>query len=443
MAVAAASLAVSSVPVAVSATSSPTTPGVTPTSITIGATVPLSGFEVKAAAASAAAAAVFKYVDAKGGVNGRRINYVRIDDCINLAAYGLGCSLPIAATTVSQTKAMMTSGVFATVGSVGTGAQESVLSYLNTNKVPQLFVNSGSTDWNQPAKYPQTFGFATSFKAEGKIYAKYITTHYAGLKVGFIGAQNTLGTTTFDTIGTALFSGLTTKTGVTVAKSDHRMYTPFDALGGANDIVPSIAQLQSDAVKVVVLASTPAVTSSILAAAHAAGYNPHWFIASNGSDPVQVDSPYEVGAITLTSFPSTSDATNAWNVWLRKVLASDHSDVPSYRATSPLDPQWQYGAAYAVSFLEALRVAGKTPTRASFLAALTKTMFQSPAVLALHYSASSHQGLNGGVLAAVAARPVDSLSIPSPIMYSTSGVAGAPVLMNPHYGVSAIPTWLK
>jgi ABC-type branched-subunit amino acid transport system substrate-binding protein len=415
-------------------------PGVSGGSITIGATLPLSGPSTKLVTASSAAAAVFKYVNTKGGVNGRHINYVRMDDCMNLAAFGLGCGLPISSTTLSQTKALLATGVFATVGSVGTGAQSSVEAYLNTAKIPQLFVDSGSTLWNKPALYPQTFGFSFSFQEEGKIFAAYIKSHFAGQKVGFIGEQDSVGSSAFDTLGSGTYSGLTSKTGLVVAKTDKRSYNVFDALGGANDIVPSIAQLMSDSVKVVVLASTPPVTQAVLTAAHAAGFSPHWIITSTGSDPTDVLSPLENGALTLSSLPATNDAANAWNVWLRKVLAADHTDVPSYKSTAPLDPGWQYGAAYAVAFCEALHAVGRNVTRAAVVTAMRTTAFATPTVLPLRYTSANHQGLQGGVIAKVSG---SSLVEGSHVVYTTTSAPASLVSTTVHYSVATIPLWMR
>jgi len=151
------------------------TPGVTANSITIGATVPLSGIAVSYAEVSASANAVFNYINKHGGVNGRRIKYIRLDDCYNLAAFGLGCTAGPSTTTLSQTQVLVAQDhVFATVGSLGTAAQDSVLSYMKTNGVPQLFVNSGSSDWSQPSTYPNLFGFQASYQVEGKVFAQYI-----------------------------------------------------------------------------------------------------------------------------------------------------------------------------------------------------------------------------------------------------------------------------
>jgi hypothetical protein len=83
------------------------TPGVTANSITIGASVPLSGIAASYAPVSAAANAVFKWVNAHGGVNGRTIKYIRLDDCYDLASYGLGCTAGASVTTLSQNQVLV------------------------------------------------------------------------------------------------------------------------------------------------------------------------------------------------------------------------------------------------------------------------------------------------------------------------------------------------
>jgi branched-chain amino acid transport system substrate-binding protein len=150
-------------------------PGVTAHQITIGATVPVTGIASPGYSdVSRAANAVFKYVNSKGGINGRKIKYVLKDDCYGTP--GFGCTgVP---NTTTQTRALLSLPVFATVGSLGTPTQDSVRSLLNKFKVPQLFVNSGSKDWNNPGTYPGLFGWQPSYNVESKIFAKYITATY-------------------------------------------------------------------------------------------------------------------------------------------------------------------------------------------------------------------------------------------------------------------------
>src|SRR3974390_2592440 len=136
-------------------------PGVTAHSITIGATVPLTGIAALGYNEVAKAArAVFDYVDSKGGGTGRVIHYVLKDDCSG--APGNGCALANPSTVV-QPQALLALPFFATVGSLGTPTQDSVRNLLKAHGVPQLFVNSGSSDWNNPKVYPGLFGWQPSY----------------------------------------------------------------------------------------------------------------------------------------------------------------------------------------------------------------------------------------------------------------------------------------
>jgi branched-chain amino acid transport system substrate-binding protein len=165
-------------------------PGVTAHQITIGATVPVTGIASPGYSdVSRAANAVFKYVNSKGGINGRKIKYVLKDDCYGTP--GFGCTgVP---NTTTQTRALLSLPVFATVGSLGTPTQDSVRSLLNKFKVPQLFVNSGSKDWNNPGTYPGLFGWQPSYNVESKIFAKYITATYPVANVCFLGQNDDFG----------------------------------------------------------------------------------------------------------------------------------------------------------------------------------------------------------------------------------------------------------
>jgi branched-chain amino acid transport system substrate-binding protein len=413
------------------------TPGVTAKTITIGASVPLTGLAVSYASVSASANAVFNYINKKGGINGRTIKYIRLDDCYNTAAYGLGCTAGPSTTTLSVNKVLVAQDhVFATVGSLGTQAQDSVLSYLKQNGVPQLFVNSGSSDWNQPSKYPYTFGFQTSYKAEGKIFAQYIRQHDAGKTIGIIGQG--------DDFGANGLAGLANG-GLKIAPANSLTYNTSDAVtGSGSDIQADIGTLQANNVQVVVLDSVPAFTSAILTTAHAMSFSPKWIISSVGSDPTSVNSPLEAGAISLDYFPAASNK-DAWIPWLRKVLLADKIDFPTFTSTSVITGNELYGASFAVAFAETLKAEGRNVTRAGYIKTLESTTLATPANVPLRYSAGNHQGLLGGTIATVApngtAAPINVIESSSTV-YNTNDSAGAPIHAS-KFSTAAIPGWLK
>ena len=415
------------------------TPGVTANSITIGATVPLSGIAASYASVSASANAVFKFIDAHGGVNGRKIRYIRLDDCYDLAAYGLGCTAGASVTTKSQNQVLVAQDhVFATVGSLGTAAEESVQGYLRQNGVPQLFVNSGSSAWDQPSNYPDLFGYQTSYQAEGKIFARYIKTHFAGQTVGFIG-QN-------DDFGANGFLGLKDG-GLNIAPANHLSYNAADAItGSSSDIQTDVATLQTNKVQVVVLDSVPGFTAGILTVAKLLGYSPKWIISNVGADPTSVNNVGEAGALTLDYFPSVTNNSDPWIPWVRKVLMADRADFPTFAANSVLTGNELYGAGYAVAFAETLKAEGRVVTRAGFVKTLESTTLATPAIIPLKYSKGNHQGLLGGVIATISANgskaPFKAVETNSTI-FTTGNTKASPILVSTKLDIQPIPAWLK
>jgi len=417
---------------------SPATPGVTPTSITIGAAVPISGIAAVYASVSAAANAVFKYVNKRGGVNGRTIKYIRLDDCYDLASYGLGCTAGASTTTLSVNQTLVAQDhVFATVGSLGTAAEESVLSYLKSNGVPQLFVNSGSIAWDQPSKYPYLFGYQPSYVMEGKIFARYIKTHFAGATVGFIG-QN-------DDFGADGYLGLVDG-GLKIAPANDLSYNAADAItGSTSDITADVSTLQTDKATVVVLDAVPGFTTGILETAHALGYTPQWVISSVGSDPSSVNSVLEDGGISLDEFPALNSNANPWVPWARKVLEADPTDFPGFNASSVITGNEIYGIGYAVAFVEALKAEGRDVTRAGFVKTLENTAFSTPAITPLRYTNGNHQGLEGFAVAGVLTNGTNApqYAVPSKTIYTTTNAANSPLTVVKKPIVEQIPKWLQ
>jgi ABC-type branched-subunit amino acid transport system substrate-binding protein len=371
-------------------------PGVTAHQITIGATEPETGIASAGYNQVAKAAnAVFQYVDSHGGVYGRKIKYVIKDDCYGTP--GFGCTgVP---NTATQTHSLLGIPVFATVGSLGTPTQDSVRSLLRGDQVPQLFVASGSRDWNSPHTYPGLFGWQPSYNEESKIFAKYIKATYPGANVCFLGQG--------DDFGQDGLAGLVAG-GIKPLSSDLYSVPDLVATNGAS-FGPYIADFQAKKCTVVVLDTIPGATDAALGAALQLGYSPQWVISSVGSDPQTVDAPFvgkvptdpEIGAVSFSYLPTTT-TNSAWIPWIYKVIEADPTDFPGFTSTSVLNGNIAYGAAYGVAFVEALKATGQNLTRASFLKTLQSVTFsQTPSLVPLRYTTSNHQGLNGGYLTTV------------------------------------------
>jgi hypothetical protein len=183
-----------------------------------------------------------------------------------------------------------------------------------------------------------------------------------------------------------------------------------------------------------------------LEVAKALGYSPTWVITSVGSDPTSVDNAGEAGAITMDYFPSVTDTGDPWIPWIRKVLLADKADFPTFTSSSILTGNELYGVGYAVAFAETLKAEGRNVTRAGFVKTLESVKLDDPAITPLQYSASNHQGMEGGVIAKIAANggkaPVVA-DLTNTTVFTSNNVASTPLKQNSSLLISPIPSWLQ
>ena len=149
--------------------------GVTPTEIKIGNTNPYSGNASAYGTIGKTLAAYFKKVNDEGGVNGRKINFISYDD-----AYMPPKTVEMVRKLVEQDQVAF---VFQTLG---TPPNTAIQKYLNQQKVPQLFVATGATKWNDPQNFPWTMGYQPNYQTEGRVYAAYTLKHVKDPKVGIL-----------------------------------------------------------------------------------------------------------------------------------------------------------------------------------------------------------------------------------------------------------------
>jgi len=150
-------------------------PGVTDTEIKLGQTMPYSGPASSYSTIGKAEAAYIKMINEKGGVNGRKINLISLDD---------GYSPP---KTVEQVRRLVEQdGVAAIFNPLGTPTNSAIQKYLNDHKVPQLFVATGATKWGDPEHFPWTIGWQPTYQTEGHIFAKYILDHVPNARIGVL-----------------------------------------------------------------------------------------------------------------------------------------------------------------------------------------------------------------------------------------------------------------
>jgi branched-chain amino acid transport system substrate-binding protein len=150
-------------------------PGASDREIKIGNFVPYSGPASAYGVNGKTIAAYFNKINAEGGINGRRINFITYDD---------GYSPPKA---VEQARKLVESDeVLLLFYSLGTPSNSAIQKYMNAKKVPQLFVATGATKWNDPKHFAWTMGWAPSYQGEGHIYAQYLLEHHPNGKIGIL-----------------------------------------------------------------------------------------------------------------------------------------------------------------------------------------------------------------------------------------------------------------
>jgi branched-chain amino acid transport system substrate-binding protein len=185
--------------------------GATDTEIKIGNIMPYSGPASAYGVIGKTIDAYFKKVNAEGGINGRKINFISYDD---------GYSPPKA---VEQTRKLVESDeVLLMFNPLGTPGNTAIQKYLNGKKVPQLFVATGATKWNDPKNFPWTMGFQPNYQTEGQIYAKYILKEKPNAKIAVLYQNDDYGKDYLK----GLKDGLGAKASMIVAESSFEVSEP-------------------------------------------------------------------------------------------------------------------------------------------------------------------------------------------------------------------------
>jgi ABC-type branched-subunit amino acid transport system substrate-binding protein len=227
-------------------------------------------------------AAFFHMINDAGGINGRKLNLVSLDD---------GYSPP---KTVEQTRRLVEAEHVAFIfGSVGTAPNASVRSYLNENKVPQLFIASGASMFADPEHYPWTIGLNPSYRTEGRVFAKHILAERPTAKIGVL-YQN-------DDLGRDYLNGVRDGLG-----PDHAAMIVKEISYETSDttVDSQIITLQGAAVDTLVLAATPKFAAQAMRKAADIGWTPERYAGSTAASIAALKS---VGLERLTGL-----ITNYW-----------------------------------------------------------------------------------------------------------------------------------
>ncbi len=359
-------------------------PGITATTITIGSHQPLTGPAAPGYSEIApASTAYFDYVNAHGGVYGRKIIYKYLND-----AYDPTTTASVVRQLVLQ------DNVYAIFNGLGTPTHLAVVSFLNSEKVPDVFVASGCVCWNNPTTDPETFGYQLDYVREGKILGQYIEQHYKGDKIAYFYQD--------DEFGMDGVKGLDYEIPSSSVVSK-QSYVDTNV-----NIAPQVAALRASGAKVVVAFSIPAFTALLKLYSLKLGFTPVLVVSDVNSDVYTLDGLLESfakqsgatvngsqltdGIITDSYFPTIAQTTNSWTALFKMI----HDQ---YDAKEPWDGNAYYGEAVAYLFVQAMLKAGRNPTRADLVNAVNSGLPQGPSVAPFAYSSTDHDGITGAFMA--------------------------------------------
>jgi branched-chain amino acid transport system substrate-binding protein len=324
--------------------------GVTPTTVTIGGTTPLSGPASAYQSVAKGAAAYFRYVNAKGGVNKRKINYIYKDD-----GYDPSRTVDATRELVSQDK------VFAIFNSLGTDQNLATRAYLNALKIPQLFAASGATTFGSDyKKYPWTIGYQPNYRAEGTIYGRYIAKHTPKARIGVLYQNDDYG----KDLLAGLQRGLGGKASLIKAKQGYNVDDP--------DVQSQVAKLKSSKVNTLMVFATPKFAIQAYVYARKLAWKPLVYMnavssAANimGLSTAATNKKQTEGTISIVFLKDPTDPS-----WRNDSgMKLYRSIMKKYKGGNPNDVYAVYGMSVAHTFVAALQKAGKNPTRAGIMKA--------------------------------------------------------------------------
>ncbi len=391
-----------------SSSSSSSQPGVTATSITFGTHQPLTGPAAPGYSEIAPASqAYFNYVNAHGGLFGRKIHLIIKDD-----AYNPANTVNVVHQLVLQSK------VFGIFEGLGTPTHTKVVGFLNAEKIPDMFVATGCPCWDNGTAQPYTFSSITNYTIEGKILGQYIKQHFPGQKVGVL-YQN-------DDFGGGGLAGIKDE----VPASDIVSTQPYEPT--TTTLAPEITALKASGAKVLVEFTVPIFTAIAELTSFTLGWHPQLVVSNVGIDPTTVAGLLKTvskgkasgtalidGAITDGYIPSAADTSNPWIQLFQKIKAQ-------YDPSPPFDFNVEYGMANAYLLVQALEAAGKNITRQEFVNTVNNVgaSWKGPWLVPLRFSKTDHGGWAGAQVGQVRGGSVVLFGQP----LTTDPTAGSPIV---------------
>jgi branched-chain amino acid transport system substrate-binding protein len=303
--------------------------GATDTEIKIGNTMPYSGPASAYGTIGKTAAAYFKKINDEGGVNGRKINFISVDD-----GYSPPKTVEMARRLVEQDQVLLV------WGPLGTPSNTAIQKYMNAKKVPQLHVYTGASKWNDPQHFPWTMGWQPSYQAESKIYAEHILKTKPDAKIAVLYQNDDYGKDYLEGFEKGL--GAKAKTMI-IAKASYETSDPT--------VDSQIVQLQASGANVFFNVTTPKFAAMAIRKAYDIGWKPVQYLnsvsASIGSVLTPAGLDKSVGLISVEYLKDPLDPAwkddkgmNDWRAFMAKYYPegklTDVFNVSGYGAAQTL-----------------------------------------------------------------------------------------------------------
>ncbi len=320
--------------------------GATDTEIKVGNIMPYSGPASSYSVIGKTEAAYFNKINAEGGINGRKINFISYDDAYSPPK------------TVEQARKLVESDeVLLIMNSLGTPPNSAIQKYMNQKKVPQLFVATGATKWNDPKEFPWTMGFQPSYQSEARIYAKYILREKPNAKIAVL-YQN-------DDYGKDYLKGLRDGLGAKAAS----MIVATDSYETTEPTIDShIVNLKASGADVFFDVAIPKFAAQAIVKTNEIGWKPMHILNNVSASIAATMKPAgfdkSQGIISSAWLKDPTDAQwktdfgiKNWNAFLDKY----------YPEANRTDANVIYGYTIAQAFVHVLKACGDDLTRANIM----------------------------------------------------------------------------
>jgi ABC-type branched-subunit amino acid transport system substrate-binding protein len=316
-------------------------PGVSEREILLGQTMPYSGPVSPYGALGKAETAFFDMINDRGGINGRKVRLLSLDDAYSPPK------------TVEMTRKLVEDdGVLLMFGTLGTPGNAAVQRYLNQKKVPQLFIVSGADRFADPAQFPWTMPFYPAYRTEARIYARYILQHRPNARIAAIYQNDDFGKDYLR----ALESGLGGKASMLVARQAFELTDPT--------LDSQVIAARASGADVLMVFSTAKFAAQAIRKAGDMGWRPAFFLASAAAQTEATLKPAgldrSVGVMSIAWLKDVSDAA-----WKEGADYRDWQDFMRryYPLGNPADPNSVAGYVFGHAMVHVLAACGKAVTR--------------------------------------------------------------------------------